>query len=72
MSTLATLATGLSAALTVVAFFCAMAGFSALYSGITSQSIPQVSLNDDYRGRVMSLWTTVSFGVPAIGAMLMG
>jgi MFS family permease len=68
----ATLATGLSKELTLAAIFCAIAGFSASYSGITSQSILQISLQDEYRGRVMSLWTTVSFGAPAIGALLMG
>jgi MFS family permease len=68
----ATLLTGLSKELMLAAIFCAVAGFSASYSGITSQSILQISLQDEYRGRVMSLWTTVSFGAPAIGALLMG
>ena len=56
----------------LAASFCAVAGFSASYAGITSQSILQISLQDEYRGRVMSLWTTVSFGAPAVGALLMG
>jgi len=68
----ATLSTGFAQQLLVAASFCAMAGFCTSYAGITSQSILQISLDDDYRGRVMSLWTTVSFGAPAIGALLMG
>jgi len=68
----ATLSTGLARELILAASFCAIAGFAASYAGITSQSILQISLEDAYRGRVMSLWTTLSFGAPAIGALLMG
>ena len=68
----ATLSTGMARGLILAASFCAVAGFSASYAGITSQSILQISLEDSYRGRVMSLWTTVSFGAPAVGALLMG
>lgn len=68
----ATLSTGLAGELILAAGCCAVAGFSASYAGITSQSILQISLDDSYRGRVMSLWTTVSFGAPAIGALMMG
>lgn len=68
----ATLLTGVFSVLMLAACFCALAGFSASYAGITSQSILQISLEDSYRGRVMSLWTTVSFGAPAVGALLMG
>lgn len=68
----ATLLTGLASELMLAAGFCAVAGFAASYAGITSQSVLQISLEDSYRGRVMSLWTTLSFGAPAIGALLMG
>ena len=68
----ATLSTGMARGLILAASFCAVAGFSTSYAGITSQSILQISLEDSYRGRVMSLWTTVSFGAPAVGALLMG
>ncbi len=64
--------TGLAGGLMLAACSCAVAGFSASYAGITSQSILQISLDDSYRGRVMSLWTTVSFGAPAVGALIMG
>lgn len=72
LSCIAVLSTGITDKLLLAAGFCAVAGFSASYAGITSQSILQISLEDEYRGRVMSLWTTVSFGAPAIGALLMG
>lgn len=68
----ATLFTGIVQNLILAASFCAFAGFGASYAGITSQSVLQISLEDGYRGRVMSLWTTVSFGAPAVGALLMG
>lgn len=68
----AVLLTGLSAGLLWAAAGCALAGFCASFAGITSQAILQIALDDSYRGRVMSLWTTVSFGAPAIGALLMG
>ena len=68
----ATLSTGLARELAVAASFCAVAGFAASYAGITSQSVLQIALEDSYRGRVMSLWTTLSFGAPAVGALLMG
>jgi hypothetical protein len=54
---------------------CAMAagvGFTTSFAGITTQTLLQMATDDAYRGRVMSLWTVVSFGAPSLGAMAIG
>lgn len=40
--------------------------------GTGCQAITQLTVDDGYRGRVMSLWTVVAMGTPAIGAVLVG
>lgn len=47
-------------------------GFCGTFLGITVQSAIQSDLDDDIRGRVMSLWTVVAMGGPAIGALTIG
>ena len=39
---------------------------------ISLQSTVQMAIEDQYRGRVMGLWTTISIGSGALGAVLMG
>ena len=39
---------------------------------ISLQSLVQMAIDDHFRGRVMGLWTTVSIGSGALGAVLMG
>jgi len=41
-------------------------------SGTCSQALLQMTVNDEYRGRVMSIWTVVAMGSPALGALLSG
>ena len=41
-------------------------------SGTCSQALLQMTVNDEYRGRVMSIWTVVAMGSPAIGALVSG
>lgn len=36
------------------------------------QAMTQVSVSDDFRGRVMSFWAVIAMGVPAIGAFVLG
>ncbi|OED38350.1 hypothetical protein AB833_20025 [Chromatiales bacterium (ex Bugula neritina AB1)] len=67
-----TLVISFTTAKNAAALLCAVAGFSTTFVGVSSQSLLQLALADEYRGRVMSLWTTVSFGAPAIGALLIG
>ncbi|WP_083928288.1 MFS transporter [Marinobacterium rhizophilum] len=40
--------------------------------GTGCQALIQVCVVDAYRGRVLSIWTVVSLGVPALGAFIMG
>lgn len=40
--------------------------------GVTMQSAVQMALPDDYRGRVMSLWSMVGIGAAALGAVGIG
>lgn len=50
----------------------AVAGFTASFAGISTQTLLQMATDDAHRGRVMSFWTVVSFGAPSLGAMAMG
>jgi MFS family permease len=40
--------------------------------GTGCQALVQMMIDDQYRGRVMSIWTVVSMGSPAIGALVIG
>jgi predicted MFS family arabinose efflux permease len=40
--------------------------------GTACQAITQLMVEEDYRGRVMSLWAVVAMGTPAVGAVLLG
>jgi MFS family permease len=40
--------------------------------GTGCQALIQMMIGDQYRGRVMSIWTVVSMGSPAIGALVIG
>lgn len=40
--------------------------------GTGCQALIQLTVEDEYRGRVLSLWTVLAMGVPAIGAFVMG
>lgn len=53
----------------------AIIGFISLVttvSGISSQALAQLTVEDHLRGRVMSFWTVLSMGGPAIGSFLVG
>lgn len=41
-------------------------------SGTGTQAMAQLAVPDDYRGRVLSLWTVFSMGAPAVGSFAMG
>lgn len=69
---IATILIANSTSLTLVTLLCVLAGFSTTFVGVSSQTLLQLALADEFRGRVMSLWTTVSFGAPALGALLIG
>ena len=50
----------------------ALIGASVTLLAISLQSTVQMAIEDRYRGRVMGLWTTISIGSGALGAVLMG
>ena len=41
-------------------------------TGTGCQALAQLVVKDEYRGRVLSLWTVIAMGAPAIGAFFMG
>jgi predicted MFS family arabinose efflux permease len=55
-----------------MAFIIGMISLIATVAGTTSQALAQLLVDEDYRGRVMSLWTMVAMGAPAAGALVMG
>ncbi len=63
---------GFSRDILITASLIALLGFSATFFATTIQSAAQLQLTDEFRGRVMSLWTMVAMGGGAIGALLLG
>lgn len=55
-----------------MALLIGMISLIATVAGTTSQALAQLLVDEDYRGRVMSLWTMVAMGAPAAGALVMG
>ena len=47
-------------------------GATVTLLAISLQSTVQMAIEDQYRGRVMGFWTTISIGSGALGAVLMG
>ena len=47
-------------------------GAAGTQVGVGIQSAIQIRLDDDMRGRVMSLWTTTAIGGTALGALILG
>jgi MFS family permease len=47
-------------------------GFCGTMIGINMQSSIQLTVDDAYRGRVMSLWMVVGLGTSALGALMLG
>jgi predicted MFS family arabinose efflux permease len=77
------LATSVLTALTVLAFaLCrwfwpavacvALAGFAMVVAGAGTQTVLQTAVDEDMRGRVLSLFGLIFRGGPALGALVMG
>ncbi|MEP1593926.1 MAG: MFS transporter, partial [Halieaceae bacterium] len=58
----------------VTAFSVLIMGLSMITTivGTGTQALAQLMVDEDYRGRVLSLWTVLAMGAPAIGALAMG
>ena len=63
---------GLSPSWHLSVFLVACLGFTATMAGVSMQTAIQVDLEDDLRGRVMSLWIMVGIGSAACGAIFIG
>lgn len=63
---------GLSSVLPLSMVLLALVGWSTVAIGATTNTIIQLSVPDDLRGRVMSVYTTVFAGATPIGSLLMG
>jgi len=47
-------------------------GYSCTLCGVGVQAVIQVHVDDDFRGRVMGLWSVFAIGAPAMGGLLLG
>jgi MFS family permease len=56
----------------VVSVAVALVSLCTTTIGTGNQALAQLMVEDEYRGRVMSLWTVVAMGTPAVGAVLVG
>lgn len=56
----------------VVALAIGMIALCTTTIGTGCQALAQLTVDEAYRGRVMSLWAVVAMGTPAIGAVLVG
>ena len=52
--------------------FIVMLSLVTTIAGTGCQTITQLYLNEAYRGRVLSLWTLVAMGAPALGSAVLG
>lgn len=55
-----------------LAFLILLVSLFTTIAGTACQTITQLSVHEDYRGRVVSLWTLAAMGSPAFGAALIG
>ena len=53
-------------------FLVALVGFSITICGAGTQTMLQLMVDEDFRGRVMSIWGVVGFGGTAIGGLILG
>ncbi|MEM9756015.1 MAG: MFS transporter, partial [Pseudomonadota bacterium] len=68
----ATLGMGLATSWPLLLVLTAAAGGMSTWCGVTLQAAIQAGLPDEMRGRVMSFWIVVGFGLAAVGAFGIG
>ncbi len=68
----AVLGVGLSSTVPVSVVLMGIVGWSTVAIGATTNTIIQLSVPDDLRGRVMSVYTTVFAGTTPVGSILAG
>ena len=72
LAALVLLSMSLWGALPVVAVAVGCVSLATTVVGTGNQALTQLMIDESYRGRVMSLWTVVAMGTPAVGAVLLG
>ena len=63
---------GFTQNLILISSFFLIMGFSTTMIGISSQTIIQLKVNDKYRARVLTWWSTISFGSLTLGGIILG
>lgn len=63
---------GYAGSLAAMVALIAVISMITTIAGTTSQALAQLLVDDDFRGRVLSLWTMLAMGAPALGAVAMG
>ncbi len=66
------LSAGLWSQVPVVALAVGGVSLATTVVGTANQALTQLMIDEAFRGRVMSLWTVVAMGTPALGAVLLG
>jgi MFS family permease len=72
LSAMTLLSAGLWSEVWMVALAIGLVSLCTTTIGTACQAITQLMVEEDYRGRVMSLWAVVAMGTPAVGAVLVG
>ena len=63
---------GLTGNLIFISSLFLVMGFSTTMIGISTQTIIQLEVNDKYRARVLTWWSTISFGSLTLGGIILG
>jgi len=63
---------GLTNNLIFISLLFLVMGFSTTMIGISTQTIIQLEVNDKYRARVLTWWSTISFGSLTLGGIILG
>lgn len=58
--------------LTTTALMVGALSLLTTMAGTCCQALAQLAVDDEFRGRVLSLWTVVAMGAPAVGSLAMG
>ena len=58
--------------LTLVSLIFIVTGFTATIVGIGAQTLIQLEVQENYRARVMTWWSTISFGSLFLGGIVAG
>jgi len=63
---------GMTTRFDIAVLLISLIGFCITICGVGTQTMVQLLVTDDYRGRVMSIWGVMGFGGTALGGLLIG